>query len=377
MKKLKIESVKKELKDGGLTLLSQQFCGTDENIDVEDSLGYRYDTTLTRLRYSKFSPKNKFSSKNKYSIYNCNVYIKNNVKSGTKLLQTDTFKDGEKIRFKCGKCKKEFYQPWKNFYAFNPRHVCQECSFKVARKAKLYDFETVENLVKELGFKIYKEDYKRKNSSLNVYDEDGYIGFSCINTIVLCKSFAKFHIKNPNTLHNINIYCTLNNLFCKVDESQIYNKELQRLRFICNCGECFYTTLDNFFAGKNRCDLCSKRMSRYELEVYKWLKTVGIKFKFQKSYPNCRNKNPLPFDFYIKLYGLIEVDGEGHFEPVKFGGISDEKAIRGFKTTQRNDKIKNEYCIKNNIKLLRISYLDIISGKYKEVLKQELLHFKE
>lgn len=376
MRKLKIEDVRESIKSNGLKLLSTEFGGTESCIDVEDNLGYRYRTTLTRLRASNFSPKNKFSSKNLYSIYNCNLYISNNVCSGTQLLCDKSFKDGEKIKFKCGKCGSEFYQAWKDFYNFNPRHVCQECSFLVARKAQLCDFDVVREQMKRLGFKIYKKDYKNKNSSLNIYDKDGYIGFSCINSVILHESFAKFHIKNPNTLHNINVFCKLNNIECIADEKQTYNTELQKVKFICNCGNIFYTTLDNFFAGKNRCDLCSKRMSRYELEIEGWLKDNGIKYKFQKSYENCRNKKPLPFDFYVKEYGLIEVDGEAHFRAVMFGGIKKEEAIKNFKTTTINDNIKNEFCRENNIKLLRISYREIITGEYREVLKTELLHFK-
>ena len=52
---------------------------------------------------------------------------------------------------------------------------------------------------------------------------------------------------------------------------------------------------------------------------------------------------------------MIEYDGIQHFEPVKLFGGKDE-----FKKTQIKDKIKTEYCIKNNIQLIRISYLENI-----------------
>ena len=62
----------------------------------------------------------------------------------------------------------------------------------------------------------------------------------------------------------------------------------------------------------------------------------------------------LPFDFYInKINSIIEYDGEHHFNPISgWGGL--EK----FKITQENDNIKNQYCIQNNISLLRIPYTD-------------------
>jgi hypothetical protein len=50
----------------------------------------------------------------------------------------------------------------------------------------------------------------------------------------------------------------------------------------------------------------------------------------------------------------IEYDGIQHFEPIeKWGGIE------RFNKQLINDNIKNEYCVKNNINLLRISYKDI------------------
>ena len=46
----------------------------------------------------------------------------------------------------------------------------------------------------------------------------------------------------------------------------------------------------------------------------------------------------------------IEYDGIQHFEPIKlFGGEKE------FLKTQKKDRIKNEYCINNNIRLIRIS----------------------
>jgi len=54
----------------------------------------------------------------------------------------------------------------------------------------------------------------------------------------------------------------------------------------------------------------------------------------------------------------IEYDGVQHFKSIDyFGGEN------GFKKRQQNDKIKNIYCIKNKIKLLRIRYDENIFEK--------------
>ena len=76
------------------------------------------------------------------------------------------------------------------------------------------------------------------------------------------------------------------------------------------------------------------------------------------------------FDFYIKgLNLIIEVDGQGHYYPVRFNGISKKKAIENFENTKIRDAEKNKFCKKNKIKILRISYLDILNDNYIEILK--------
>ena len=77
----------------------------------------------------------------------------------------------------------------------------------------------------------------------------------------------------------------------------------------------------------------------------------------EKTFEDCRNSNEgkycrsLRFDFYIPEYNaIVEYDGEQHFRPGnKFG-------IKKYETLLKNDKIKNDYCFKNGIKLIRIHY---------------------
>lgn len=95
--------------------------------------------------------------------------------------------------------------------------------------------------------------------------------------------------------------------------------------------------------------------SKGEEKINLFLKEKNIYFESQKRFEECKNKRSLPFDFYIpskKL--LIEYDGIQHFEPISFGG----DASKNFVQTKKNDLIKEEFCKKNNLKLLRIPYWD-------------------
>ena len=76
------------------------------------------------------------------------------------------------------------------------------------------------------------------------------------------------------------------------------------------------------------------------------------------------------FDYFIPdINLLIEVDGEQHFRPVCFGGITKERAELIFRKSQERDKIKDDYCKEHNIKLVRVPYWEYRSNKYKETLK--------
>lgn len=120
-----------------------------------------------------------------------------------------------------------------------------------------------------------------------------------------------------------------------------------------------YDVKPNTFLCGHRCPRCND--SKGEIAILKWLSESDINYKQQYRFDGCRNKNPLPFDFAVfndnnNLKMIIEYDGKQHFEPVNFGGISDERAKENFENTRTNDQIKNAYCKNNNITLLRIPY---------------------
>ena len=61
--------------------------------------------------------------------------------------------------------------------------------------------------------------------------------------------------------------------------------------------------------------------------------------------------------FHIFTNKLIEVDGVQHFFAYSFSPHSTkEDAEKQFIQIQKHDKIKNQYCKKHNIPLLRIHY---------------------
>ena len=98
------------------------------------------------------------------------------------------------------------------------------------------------------------------------------------------------------------------------------------------------------------CPICKESKGEKEIRIF--LDSNNIEYHPQHKFDNCRNKNKLPFDFYLPKYNMcIEYQGQQHYKPIKvFGGE------KGFKRIQKSDKIKKEYCLNNNIPLLEIKY---------------------
>lgn len=112
-------------------------------------------------------------------------------------------------------------------------------------------------------------------------------------------------------------------------------------------------------------------VSKGERVIADYLRKNNIKFVSQKRYKECRYKHPLPFDFYIPQYCLlVEYDGKQHFTP-------DGKMVTAedFDGRVIKDTIKLKYAMKNDLILLRISYLETeqISEILDEVLNNENL----
>lgn len=125
------------------------------------------------------------------------------------------------------------------------------------------------------------------------------------------------------------------------------------------CGYLWSVTPNNILTG-TRCPSCYRSKGEEAIELS--LKNMGISYIKEYEFEDCVYKNVLRFDFYIPNYGaLIEYDGIQHFEPCGFGEKDESVVHERFKEIQKRDRIKNEYCKKNSIPLLRIPYWKVDS----------------
>ncbi|WP_228307310.1 hypothetical protein [Priestia sp. J2] len=118
------------------------------------------------------------------------------------------------------------------------------------------------------------------------------------------------------------------------------------------CGYIWNIKPNNFLNG-HRCPNCvNTHNSKGIHSIKNYLTYKGVPYTLEKKFNDCFNKDKLPFDIFINESNiLIEFDGIQHFKPVgMFGGKET------FKYRVKNDQIKNDYCIKNGIQLIRIPY---------------------
>ena len=70
---------------------------------------------------------------------------------------------------------------------------------------------------------------------------------------------------------------------------------------------------------KQGCKKCNE--SKGEKEISSILSENKLTFTRQKRFKDCRNINPLPFDFYLPEKNIcVEFDGEQHFMVKKHWG---------------------------------------------------------
>lgn len=128
----------------------------------------------------------------------------------------------------------------------------------------------------------------------------------------------------------------------------------------CECGNIIDVSSANIQKQKS----CGCLQSKGEFLIANLLTGMGIQFEKQKKFNSCvYNNHQLRFDFFLpNLNILIEYDGIQHFFTQNSGWDTFDKLTE----TQNRDNFKNNWCKKNNLRLIRIPYtdFDILSQEY-------------
>jgi hypothetical protein len=147
----------------------------------------------------------------------------------------------------------------------------------------------------------------------------------------------------------------------------------------CNYHKFWVKKYSYIISGCVTCPICGSNRSKGETAISKYLSFYKIPFERQYSFPDLISEKGrrLRFDFGVlnkngSLKFLIEFDGIHHF---KVTSITNEEI---FNRQKHYDELKDQYCIKNNIELVRVSCLDAKGSSYDHILDllKEKLHAK-
>lgn len=270
-------------------------------------------------------------------------------------------RSNDEFKYICNKHKDKGVQSSYYDRFINHHQGCKYCGIESRGVLHRMSEDKIKTLVENKGLIYCGINYDNSNTK-----------YKKVNIQVICpkhKDKGVQIMKYDNLLHSSGkcIYCigqgrTQEDLQLELDNMQLevtvvqYTKYAEPIIAKCNiCGHEWKTSGVNLTQG-HRCPNCSK--SKFEIEVQNILKKHNINYKSEYWFADCRDKNPLPFDFYLVDKNiLIEADGEGHYRPIKWSlSMTDDDALNQLETVRHHDNIKNNYCKDNNIPLIRIPY---------------------
>ena len=222
---------------------------------------------------------------------------------------------------------------------------------------------------REYGYEILNYSYKNNQTRMLCKNRDGYLVYMSYGALGKSKPYVfSINYNKDNFIYNANNYIKINGYKCVALNFRKGYLNKPDILCICACGEEYWYNFNEWkLKHIDLCPKCRKIYSRYENLVRDYLNSLQVHFKYQYRFEDCKNKKPLPFDFYLLDYNAcIEVDGEQHFEGFHFDEIKVGKwATFSYSERKKIDNIKTSYCKNNNIRLLRVSYKDFKNNEYK------------
>ena len=238
---------------------------------------------------------------------------------------------------------------------------CPTCLGKNRTKEELIvDFNKIHNFKYDYSlveFKTCKDKVKIICPDHNIFEQTPSQHLSG-NGCHICggskKKDTEEFIKESNIIHNFKYDYSLTE----------YKNAKTKVKIICKYHNIFEQTPSHHITGVG-CPSCCDSKGEKEIRIF--LISNDIKFSQNKRFSKCKDKTPLPFDFYLSDHKTcIEYDGIQHFESIEyFGG---QLALESQKL---RDQIKTDYCLNNNIKLIRIKYNESILEKLSFLVKRD------
>lgn len=279
----------------------------------------------------------------------------------------------------CGKMNRIGYSTYiKNIQHNNGKYICHPCSHWVmwqkSLKARQENYYTrLQEKCKELGYDLIskpEEIYRNTSKIRYVCPKHGEQSMR-VSNLLNGRKCPECNIEQ----HRLDYQLPQEEILKRVNEyggvilnpEEYINNRTANLKFICpNCGDVFESCLQHYLQhGGKLCPNCSKCISVGESKIKQFLEENNISYVQEKWFDDLRDIRPLRFDFYLEdMNVIIEFDGVQHFKNRGFFKHSVEQI-------EVHDKMKNEYCEKKGINMIRIPYTKINS--IEKILTEKLL----
>lgn len=271
---------------------------------------------------------------------------------GGYLLSENYIDNKQKLLWKCN-CGHEWYASWVNVKYCNS--WCPVCS-SIIRDVKRRKY-TINDLYKIIAKKsgvLLSKKYVNCDNKLEIKCQNNHIFYLTtrqIETNNWCPECDRKNVSNQfkNVLKNKNGMLVKGEIIS--NKSEVIIK--------CKNNHTWKTKIYNIIYNKTWCPFCFEYKGEEKIKNY--LNYKSIQYYRQHTFDDLKGqtkrRTKLRFDFYLpKQNALIEFDGRQHYVPVNFRGCSNKQAQKTHLKLIRNDKIKNKYCVDNNIRLIRIPH---------------------
>jgi hypothetical protein len=381
--------VKNFIETNGYRIENQEYENNETRLLIFDDFGYKYDTSFGNFqiqmrRKNRLRP---FDINNKYTAANIKTWMEENSKDLC-FIECEYIGAREKsLIIKCNKCLEKFDTCWDDV------HFGKGCPFCSGKRVNLtnnllylrpdicvdwdYDSNTKlpENITECSSYNASWVCHKCGHKWETMVASRTNLNSGCAkcmkkeaiksykrNVISKTGNLIETHSKLVDEWHPV-----LNGN--KTPKDYSYGSD-EKIMWICPKGHSDYpATIYNRARNNEGCPKC--RESKGEKTIERFLKENGLNFIRQYRFDDCKYKQKLPFDFYIvDLNICIEYDGEFHYKAPYQLLFDIQKVDEYLREVKLRDAIKTNYCLDNQIKLIRIPYWEM--KNIEKILSEEL-----
>lgn len=258
-------------------------------------------------------------------------------------------KMSDPVTYECLVCHKEHYL-YSGSALFMKKHLCNDCWYSVGNGEKTKEYKDkalkiIDGLNDlefiEFGYnrKLMKPTIKFKCLKCGLVSELQLVFFLKRTACPGCSYNAK-HFTTQGVQNRLPDEYTLLEEYKGTDTKVLVRHE--------GCGFIWKTTVHGLLSDY-RCPKCSKKHSKGEQNIIKWLTENNINFQTEYKFDWSENRR---YDFYLPDYKMvIEYMGIQHYKTVKFFQKTLEEQ-------QEIDVWKKEQALLHGFQYFSISYLD-------------------